>query len=103
MPHVLEIKGGERLTPLNVLDVMEAVEDYMGTDIRQYLEEYLLEAESEAGEIAGEEIYDHYKQVLMNIKDETEAAVRRMEKPRMDRKAIRVTLDIILKMIEREY
>lgn len=35
MPHVLEIKGGERLTPLNVLDVMEAVEDYMGTDIRQ--------------------------------------------------------------------
>ena len=36
MPHVLEIKGGERLTPLNVLDVMEAVEDYMGTDIRQY-------------------------------------------------------------------
>lgn len=99
MPHVLEIKGGERLTPLNVLDVMEAVEDYMGTDIRQYLEEYLLEAESEAGE----EIYDHYKQVLMNIKDETEAAVRLMEKPRMDRKAIRVTLDIILKMIEREY
>ena len=103
MPHVLEIKGGERLTPLNVLDVMEAVEDYMGTDIRQYLEEYLLEAESEAGEIAGEEIYDHYKQVLMNIKDETEAAVRLMEKPRMDRKGIRVTLDIILKMIEREY
>ncbi|MDB2135964.1 hypothetical protein [Enterocloster clostridioformis] len=99
MPHVLEIKGGELLTPLNVLDVMEAVEDYMGTDIRQYLEEYLLEAESEAGE----EIYDHYKQVLMNIKDETEAAVRLMEKPRMDRKAIRVTLDIILKMIEREY
>ena len=96
MPHVLEIKGGERLTPLNVLDVMEAVEDYMGTDIRQYLEEYLLEAESEAGEIAGEEIYDHYKQVLMNIKDETEAAVRLMEKPRMVRKAIRVTLDIIL-------
>ena len=103
MPHVLEIKGGELLTPLNVLDVMEAVEDYMGPDIRQYLEEYLLEAESEAGEIAGEEIYDHYKQVLMNIKDETEAAVRLMEKPRMDRKAIRVTLDIILKMIEREY
>ena len=103
MPHVLEIKGGERLTPLNVLDVMEAVEDYMGTDIRQYLEEYLLEAESEAGEIAGEEIYDHYKQVLMNIKDETEAAVRLMEKPRMDRTAIRVTLEIILKMIEREY
>ena len=99
MPHVLEIKGGELLTPLNVLDVMEAVEDYMGTDIRQYLEEYLLEAESEAGEIAGEEIYDHYKQVLMK----TEAAVRLMEKPRMDRKAIRVTLDIILKMIEREY
>lgn len=33
MPHVLEIKGGELLTPLKVFDVLEAVEDYMGTDI----------------------------------------------------------------------
>ena len=38
MPHVLEIKGGELLTPFNVFDVRDAVEDYMGTDIRQYLE-----------------------------------------------------------------
>lgn len=103
MPHVLEIKGGELLTPLNVFDVLEAVEDYMGTDIRQYLEEYLENAEDDASEITDDEIADHYKQVLMNIKDETEEALKQTEKARMDRKAIREALTLIVKMIRREY
>ena len=98
MPHVLEIKGGELLTPFNVFDVLEAVEDYMGTDIRQYLEG----VESDAEEISDDEITDHYKQVLLNIRDETEEALRLIEKPRMDRKAIRETLNLIVKMIGRE-
>ena len=98
MPHVLEIKGGELLTPFNVFDVLEAVEDYMGTDIRQYLEG----VESDAEEISDDEITDHYKQVLLNIRDETEEVLRLIEKPRMDRKAIRETLNLIVKMIGRE-
>lgn len=98
MPHVLEIKGGELLTPFNVFDVMDAVEDYMGTDIRQYLEG----VESDAEEITDDEIADHYKQVLLNIRDETEEVLRLIEKPRMDRKAIRETLNLIVKMIGRE-
>ena len=102
MPHVLEIKGGELLTPINVFDVMDAVEDYMGTDIRQYLEEYLEGVESDAEEITDDEIADHYKQVLLNIRDETEEVLRLIEKPRMDRKAIRETLNLIVKMIGRE-
>lgn len=102
MPHVLEIKGGELLTPCNVFDVMDAVEDYMGTDIRQYLEEYLEDVESGAEEITDDEISDHYKQVLLNIRDETEEALKLMEKPRMDRKAIQNTLNLIVKMIGRE-
>lgn len=102
MPHVLEIKRGELLTPFNVFDVMDAVEDYMGTDIRQYLEEYLEGVESDAEEITDDEIADHYKQVLLNIRDETEEVLRLIEKPRMDRKAIRETLNLIVKMIGRE-
>ena len=102
MPQVLEIKGGELLTPINVFDVMDAVEDYMGTDIRQYLEEYLEGVESDAEEITDDEIADHYKQVLLNIRDETEEVLRLIEKPRMDRKAIRETLNLIVKMIGRE-
>lgn len=103
MPHVLEIKGGELLTPLNVFDVMEAVEDYMGTDIRQYLEEYLEDAQSDTSEITDDEIADHYKQILMNIKDETEETLKLTEKPRMDRRAIQDALNLIVKMIGREY
>ena len=102
MPHVLEIKGGELLTPFNGFDVMDAVEEYMGTDIRQYLEEYLEGVESDAEEITDDEIADHYKQVLLNIRDETEEVLMLMEKPRMDRKAIRETLNLIVKMIGRE-
>ena len=55
MPHVLEIKGGELLTPFNVFDVMDAVEDNKGTDIRQYLEEYLEGVESDAEKITDDE------------------------------------------------
>lgn len=36
------------------------------------------------------------------IRDETEEVLRLMEKPRMDRKAIRETLNLIVKMIGRE-
>ena len=103
MPHVLEIKGGELLTPLKVFDVLEAVEDYMGTDIRQYLEEYLEDAQSDAAELTDDEITDHYKQILMNIKDETEETLKLTEKPRMDRRAIQDALNLIVKMIGREY
>ena len=53
MPHVLEIKGGELLTPFNVFDVMDAVEEYMGPDIRQDLEEDLEGVESDAEGMRG--------------------------------------------------
>ena len=58
--------------------------------------------EFELPEITDDEITDHYKQVLLNIRDETEEVLRLMEKPRMDRKAIRETLNLIVKMIGRE-
>lgn len=102
MPHVLEIKGGELLTPINIFQVMDAVEEYMGTDVRQYLEEYLEDQVWEPEEITDEEIVDHYRQVLLNIKDEAEAVMKLTEKSRMEKKAVRRMMELIIKMIGRE-
>ena len=39
MPHVLRMKDGKFITPFDLDDVLEAVEEYAGDEVRQYLEE----------------------------------------------------------------
>ena len=41
MPHVLRMKDGKFITPFDLDDVLEAVEEYAGDEVRQYLEENL--------------------------------------------------------------
>ena len=41
MPHVLRMKDGKLITPFDLDDVLEAVEEYAGDGVRQYLEENL--------------------------------------------------------------
>ena len=41
MPHVLRMKDGKLITPFDLDDVLEAVEEYAGDEVRQYLEENL--------------------------------------------------------------
>ena len=40
-PHVLRMKDGKFITPFDLDDVLEAVEEYAGDGVRQYLEENL--------------------------------------------------------------
>ena len=46
MADVLELKDGSLITPVNVFDVLDVVEEHMGTDIRQYLEAYFADGKS---------------------------------------------------------
>ena len=41
MPHVLRLKDGKLIIPFDLDDVLEAVEEYAGDEVRQYLEENL--------------------------------------------------------------
>ena len=41
MAYVLELTDGSLLIPMSLFDVLDVVEESVGTDVRQYLEEWL--------------------------------------------------------------
>ena len=41
MPHVLKMKDGKLLTPFSIRDLLDAVEDYAGEELRREIEEYI--------------------------------------------------------------
>lgn len=110
MPHTMEIKGGELLIPFSIRDVLEAVEDYMGVEVRQYLEEYLsdnitdtdeLEREIEECEKRSEDHEEHYREILTNIKMELDALDTLLLLPRMNRARMQGAVKIIQQMVRR--
>ena len=98
MAHMLEIKGGDLLSPMNIFDAMDAIEEYMGADIRQYLEEYLLEEKMEE-EVR---IDEHFQDVLENLQFKIREIEIAVSGKRTDRKAIFATVEAMKKMIKRE-
>lgn len=62
---ILELKDGNAIAPENIFDALDAVEECMGTDIREYIEvwfegEYEMPSESEYSE----SVREHYISVL---------------------------------------
>lgn len=62
--HVLDLKDGSFVVPMNLFDALDTVEDYMGVDMRLYLEEYFAEDVFEE-----ESIDDHYVAFLEALED----------------------------------
>lgn len=62
--HVLDLKDGSFVVPMNLFDALDTVEDYMGVDMRLYLEEYF--AEDVFEEVS---IDDHYVAFLEALED----------------------------------
>lgn len=82
MPHVLKMKDGKLLTPFGIRDLLDAVEDYAGEELRREIEEYIetnvediddYEKEYDRMERDGERLADHQRSVLCNIRDEVDA------------------------------
>ena len=71
MAQVLELLDGNLITPRGLCDVLDVVEEYTGTEIRQYIEDYLMEDPVEETEDERfDALRDHYRQILFNVKDE---------------------------------
>ena len=71
MAQVLELLDGNLITPRGLCDVLDVVEEYTGTEIRQYIENYLMEDPVEETEDERfDALRDHYRQILFNVKDE---------------------------------
>ena len=45
MAQTLELPDGSYITPLSVFDALDVVEEYAGTDVRQYVESYFVDGE----------------------------------------------------------
>ena len=63
MDDSIELMDGSFITPRNVFDAMDTVEEYLGTDFRQFLESYFLDGT----ETDPADPDDHYKEVLGNL------------------------------------
>ena len=104
MAEVLELKDGSLVTPVNVFDVLDVVEEYLGMDARQYLEECF---SSEGVTMLDKDdslliLREHYTQVLENIEDVVGELEKKMQEKRMRREAINSCIRRIRCMVRRE-
>lgn len=111
LPHIIKLKDGRLATPFGIRDVLDAVEEYAGDEVRRYLEENIsdaeeLEAELEALEKGQEEELEQqgdYQRALLNdIKAEAETLAELLDADRLDRKKLKKAADNIWRMCYRE-
>ena len=89
MAQVIELRDGGLVTPLTVFDALDVVEEYLGTDMRQYLEEYFPEEYSPPDH---EEVREHYALVLQTIDDAVQGILgaRRITRPFLEERIARI-------------
>lgn len=111
MPHRLKCKDGRLITPFDVRDVLEAVEEQCGEEVRNYIEAYLEENiqevadfEQQAAEYEKqlERQGDHQRAVLCNILEEVEALDLLLHDNRLNRKRMQGAVKILRQMVNRE-
>ena len=104
MPHVLKMKDGKLLTPFGIRDLLDAVEDYAGEELRREIQEYIddYEKEYDRMERDGERLADHQRSVLCNIRDEVDALDALLQDTRLNRRRMQGAVRIIQQMINRE-
>ena len=111
MPHVIALKDGSLLTPFDIGDLLDAVEQCDGRELREALEDYISENVSDIAEYESEyermdrELdmsRDHQRQVLCNIMEEVDALDILLHDNRLNRSRMQGAVKIIRQMINRE-
>ena len=111
MPHAIEMKDGKILTPFGIRDLLDAVQDYAGEELRREIESYIdtnvadiddYEKEFERLEQENERLADHYRGVLNNIQEEVHALDILLHDTRLNRARMQGAVKIIRQMINRE-
>ena len=111
MPHSIELIDGSILTPFGIRDLLDAVEDYAGEELRREIEEYIdtnvqdiddYEKEYDRMEQDNERLADHQRSVLCNIRDEVDALDTLLQNTRLNRRRMQGAVRIIQQMINRE-
>ena len=111
IPHVLKLKDGKFLTAFAIEDVLDAVEEYAGDEVRRYLAENLTDTaalEQELDETYKEhekeleQLTDYQRSVLCDIQEEADALDELLDAPRLDRKKLKKAASSIWLMCNRE-
>ena len=102
MPHVLKLKDGKLLTAFDTEDVLDAVDEYAGDEVRRYLEENLTDTAVEEQEKELEQLTDHQRSVECDIEEEADALDELLDAPRLDRKKLKKVASSIWLMCNRE-
>ena len=76
---VLELLDGNLITPHSIFDVLDVVEEQLGTEVRQYMEDYL-----EGGEPEKVSTDEHYIEVLENVEDIAEDILRQKNRKNVE-------------------
>ena len=111
MPHAIEMKDGKILTPFGIKDMLDAVQDYAGEELRREIESYIdtnvediddYEKEYDRMEQDNERLADHQRSILCNIRDEVDALDTLLQDTRLNRRRMQGAVRIIQQMINRE-
>ena len=111
MPHVIKLKDGKLLVPLGAQDALDAVEKYVGDELRHYLEENLTDTAAleqeldkvyEEQEKELEKLTDHERGVVSDIQEEADVLDELLDAPRLDRKKLKKAASSIWLMCNRE-
>ncbi len=99
------ILHGELITPMGVMEALDIVEEELGTDLRQYLESYLMEdgvpeSWTESDLLADQK--EHFLAVLDSIDVKAATLEQQLSENRISRKKILEEIEAIRTIIERE-
>ena len=111
MPHAIELRDGKILTPFGIRDLLDAVQDYAGEELRREIESYIdtnvadiddYEKEYDRMEQDNERFADHQRSVLCNIREEVDVLDTLLHDTRLNRARMQGAVRIIQQMINRE-
>lgn len=98
MAHMIEMPDGEYITPFCFLDALDAVEEYAGRELREFIEEYMQDNVSEVGAAMleaeearkdREEANEYYHERLLAVRDGLENLTDKLDAKRIDREGVR--------------
>lgn len=111
MAHVIIMPDGEYIIPFCFEDALEAVEQYAGKDLRDFIEEYMQDNVDEAGaaRLEAEEARkdmevdaDHYREVLLAVEDGLETLSARLDVKRIEKSELKKLVAALRRTINEE-
>lgn len=108
MPHLIKMPDGEYITPFCFQDALDAVEEYAGPELRDFIGEYLQDNVDEAGaaRLEAEEARkdhevdsDHYREVLLAVRDGMEELNAELNAKRLNRAAMKKLVVAVSRLV----